>query len=202
MFKTSVSSGIFVYVHLKAENHFQPNQMGKSRIGAFQDFQDWGKSRIGDFQALAALSRCLRRFYFLKTGAIFYIKSAWPGLVIAWPGLVMAWPGLVIAWPGLVIAWPGPAPYGPRAGPRARPHPNKAVFVQKELVSHFDHRISLFENKIYPFYDRNMIQFDNRIYKFSENKISLFENRSSRFETGCSLFDNRIVPLESRIPPS
>ena len=26
-------------------------------------------------EALAAVSRCLRRFYFLKTGAIFYIKA-------------------------------------------------------------------------------------------------------------------------------
>ena len=38
MFKTWVFSGIFRYVHLKAENHFQPNQIGKSRMGAFQRF--------------------------------------------------------------------------------------------------------------------------------------------------------------------
>ena len=31
-------NGIFIYVHLGTENHFQPNQIGKSRIGAFQRF--------------------------------------------------------------------------------------------------------------------------------------------------------------------
>ena len=45
----------------------------------------------------------------------------------------MAWPGLVIAWPGLVIAWPGPAPYGPRAGPRAAATKNRGGSWRAEV---------------------------------------------------------------------
>ena len=42
-------NGIFIYVHLGTENHFQPNQMGKSRIGAFQQLLHY---KIGAFQQL------------------------------------------------------------------------------------------------------------------------------------------------------